>query len=107
MRPFRSTMSRGWRIDPGMRYRGVLKVMDYADFRQKLDVSAIDVPEPELFIEEGPPVFPVPNATHKSLVDGSTLKAAARRALPDYPLREVPFLPEGGIAPPSRKDCQI
>ena len=90
----------GWRVDPGMRYRGVLRVMDYTDFREKRNVSAIDVPEPELFIEEGPPVFPVANATHKSLVDGSTLESAARRALPDYPLREVPFPPEGDAAPP-------
>ena len=74
----------GWRVDPGMRYRNVVRVMDYSDFREK----RIDVPEPELFIEEGPPVFPVANATHKSLVDGSTLESAARRALPDYPLRK-------------------
>ena len=50
----------GWRVDPGMRYRGILRVMDYTDFRDKRNVSAIDVPEPELFIEEGPPVFPLP-----------------------------------------------
>ena len=90
----------GWRVDPGMRYRGILRVMDYTDFLEKRNVSAIEVPEPELFIEEGPPVFPVGNATHKSLVDGSTLESAARRALPDYPLREVPFPPEGDAAPP-------
>ena len=89
-----------WRVDPGMRYRGILRVMDYTDFREKRNVSAIDVPEPELLLEEGPPVFPVANATHKSLVDGSTLESAARRALPEYPLREVPFPPEGDTAPP-------
>ena len=50
-----------------------------------VNVNAMDVPEPELFIEEGPPVFPVANATHKSLVDGSTLESAARRALPENP----------------------
>ena len=81
-----------------MRY--VVRVMDYSDFREKRNVSAIDVPEPELFIEEGPPFFPIANATHKSLVDGSTLESAARRTLPDYPLREVPFPPEPGKAPP-------
>ena len=75
----------GWRVDPGMRYRNVVRVMDYTDFREKRNVNAIDVPEPELFIEEGPPVFPVANATHKSLVDGSTLESAARRALPAIP----------------------
>ena len=90
----------GWRVDPGMRYRNVVRVMDYTDFREKRNVNAIDVPEPELFIEEGPPFFPVANATHKSLVDGSTLESAARRALPDYPLREVPFPPDPRKAPP-------
>ena len=90
----------GWRFDPGMRYRNVVRVMDYTDFREKRNVNAIDVPEPELFIEEGPPVFPVANATHKSLVDGSTLESAARRALPDYALREVPLPPDPGKAPP-------
>ena len=59
--------------------------MDYADFREKRNVHTVDVPEPELFIEEGPPVFPVANATHKSLADGSTLESAARSALPDSP----------------------
>ena len=86
----------GWRVDPGIRYWGILRVMDYTTgFREKRNVSAIDVPEPELFIEEGPPVFPVANATNASLVDGSWvhLESAARRALPDYPLREVPFPP--------------
>ena len=61
----------GWRVDPGMMYRNVVRVVDYTDFREKRNVNAIDVPEPEFFIEEGPPVFPVANATHKSLVDGS------------------------------------
>ena len=76
--------------------------MDYADFREKRNVNAIDVPEPELFIEEGPPAFPVANATQKSLVDcrTSTLESVARRALPDYPLREIPFPPDPGKAPP-------
>ena len=60
----------GWRVDPGMRYCNVVRVMDYTDFREKRNVSAIDVPEPEFFIEEGPPLFPVANATQKSLVDG-------------------------------------
>ena len=88
-----------------MMYRNVVRVMDYADFREKRNVNAIDVPEPELFIEEGPPVFPVANATHKSLVDGSKLESAARRALPDYPLREVPFPPDPGKAtPPTPRD---
>ena len=46
----------GWRIDPGMRYRRVLKVMDYQSFRTNGNVTVHDVPEPELFVEEGDPV---------------------------------------------------
>ena len=85
----------GWRIDPGMRYRNVVRVLDYQEFRNKRNSNIIDVPEPELYIEDGPPVFPVANATHKSLVDGSVLEgAAAHGALPDIPLRDFPFPPE-------------
>ena len=63
--------------------------------------NIIDVPEPELYIEDGPPVFPVANATHKSLVDGSVLEgAAAHGALPDIPLRDFPFPPEDLGLPP-------
>ena len=91
----------GWRIDPGLRYREVVKVLDYQDFRNKRNSTVVEVPEPELFIEDGPPIFPVANATHKSLVDGSVLEgAAAHGALPDIPLREVPFPPEDLGLPP-------
>ena len=65
----------------------LLEVLDYQEFRNKRNSNIIDVPEPELYIEDGPPVFPVANATHKSLVDGSVLEgAAAHGALPDIPL---------------------
>ena len=93
----------GWRIDPGMRYRNVVRVLDYQEFRNKRNSNIIDVPEPELYIEDGPPVFPVANATHKSLVDGSVLEgAAAHGALPDIPLRDFPFPPEDLGLPPLR-----
>ena len=87
-----------------MRYRNVVRVLDYQEFRNKCNSNIVDVPEPELYIEDGPLVFPVANATRKSLVDGSVLeRAAARGALPDIPLREVPFPPEdSGL--PSLKD---
>ncbi|CAE6942204.1 RE1 [Symbiodinium sp. CCMP2592] len=89
----------GWRIDAGMRYRNVVKVLDYNDFRGKRNTSVHDVPEPELYIEDGPPIFPVANATRKALVDGSTLSAASG-ALPEIPLREIPFALES-IGPPA------
>ncbi|CAE7560940.1 RE1 [Symbiodinium natans] len=80
----------GWRIDAGMRYRGVTRVLDYHAFRNKREVSVIDVPEPELFVEEGEPIFPLANATRKALVDGTVLEGpAARSALPDFPVREA------------------
>ena len=86
-----------------MRYRNVVRVLDYQEFRNKRNSNIIDVPEPELYIEDGPPVFPVANATHKSLVDGSVLEgAAARGALPDIPLRDFPFPPEDLGLPPLR-----
>ena len=97
----------GWRIDAGMRYRNVVKVLDYQAFRNKRDVQVHDVPEPELFIEDGPPIFPVANATRKSLVDGSVLEgAAAKSALPEYSLREVPFPPSKDPVPPPLRDTK-
>ena len=88
-----------------MRYRNIARVMGYADFHEKRNLSAIDMPKPELFIEGVPPVFPVANAILKSLVDGSILESAIRRVWPDYLLRKVAFPPaagppDAGQAPP-------
>ena len=74
----------------GLRYRFVTKVLDYTEFRSKRNTLVVDVPQDELFIEEGPPVFPVANANRRALVEG-----AAEGELPDIPLKEVPFPPEG------------
>ena len=94
----------GWRIDAGMRYRNVVKVLDYNEFRGKRNTSVHDVPEPELYIEDGPPIFPIANATRKTLVDGSTLSATSG-ALPEIPLREIPFASAGiGLPDTSAQD---
>ena len=85
-----------WRIDPGMRYRGVLRVMDYILISVRNVMSRILMsPSPSGVSKRALLFFQSP-----TLVDGSTLESTARRALPDYPLREVPFPPEGGTAPP-------
>ena len=60
----------GWRLDAGMRYRFVTKVLDYAEFRAKRNTLVVDVPQDELFVEEGPPVFPVANANRRACVGG-------------------------------------
>ena len=49
----------GWRIDPGFRYRDVVRVLDYQEYRTGGGNSAVDVPEAEIFVPEGDPVFPV------------------------------------------------
>ena len=88
----------GWRIDPGLRYRDVVKVLDYQTFRTKGAATAIDVPEAELYIESGDPVFPVANARDKALKGGLD---GEKFEIPEIALQEVPFPPEGGIAAPS------
>ena len=89
----------GWRLDAGMRYRFATKVLDYAEFRAKRNTLVVDVPQDELFVEEGPPVFPVANANRRALVEG-----AAEGELPEIPLKEVPFPPEGSDdKPPPRE----
>ena len=82
----------GWRIDPGMRYRRVLKVMEYQSFRTNGNVTVHDVPEPELFVEEGDPVFPIAAAADQALRTGDG-------EVPEYAIRDVPFIPEGIPAP--------
>ena len=80
-----------------MRCRQVVRVLDYQKFRNKRNSNVVDVPEPELFIQDGPPVFPVANATRTSLVDGSVLEGAAAHGAH---LREVPFPPKELGLPP-------
>ena len=82
----------GWRIDPGMRYRRVLKIMDYQSFRTNGNVTVHDVPEPELFVEEGDPVFPIAAAADRALRTGDG-------EVPEHAIRDVPFIPEGIPAP--------
>ena len=92
------TLFLGWRIDPGLRYRDVVRVLDYQEFRTKGLGSSTDVPEAELYVEEGPPVFPLANARALALAHGGDPEKVA---LPDIALQEVPFPPDRGIAAPS------
>ena len=75
----------GWRIDPGLRYRGVLRVLDYQEYRTKKNALAVDVPQDELFVDPGLPCFPVSDVSE----------------FPEIDLRELSFPPEGGLAAPS------
>ena len=88
----------GWRIDPGFRYRNVLRVLDYQEYRTRGGNSAVDVPEAEIFVPEGDPVFPVGFSRHQALIRGDNPDDLK---LPEYALKDVPFLKEGGIASPS------
>ena len=47
----------GWRIESGFRYRYVARIMDYMDFKVSKHPNVLDVPEAEIYTEEGPPVF--------------------------------------------------
>ena len=77
----------GWRVDPGLRCRNVVKVMDYEAFRKDGSISVHDVPEPELFVEDGPPSFPIAAAADRVLHGGKTEGSDP----PPLPLREAPF----------------
>ena len=88
----------GWRIDPGFRYRNVLRVLDYQEYRARGGNSAVDVPEAEIFVPEGDPVFPVGFSRHQALIRGDNPDDLK---LPEYALKDVPFPKEGGIASPS------
>ena len=86
----------GWRVDPGLRYRDVVRILDYQTFRTKSAATAIDVPEAELYVEPGEPIFPVANAREKALKGGQD---GEKFVIPEIALQEVPFPPEGGIVP--------
>eukprot|EP00435_Cladocopium_sp_Y103_P064106 s119_g25.t1 len=88
----------GRRVDPGFRYREVVRVLDYLEYRTKSIASPIDVPESELFVEEGPPIFPIAHARDVALREGGNPDS---KVAPEIPLRELPFPPEGGMASPS------
>ena len=88
----------GWRIDSGLRYRNVTRILDYQEFRTRGSSCVADVPEPELFIPDGDPYFPIGFSKHQALVRGDDPEDIK---LPEIALKDVPFPPDGGIASPS------
>lgn len=88
----------GWRIDPGFRYKNVVRVLDYQEYRTRGGNSAVDVPEAEIFVPDGDPVFPIGFSRHQALIRGDNPDDLK---LPEYALKDVPFPKEGGIASPS------
>ena len=76
-----------------------MKVMDYQEFRTKSNALVVDVPEPELFIEEGNPIFPIAEAKRKALMGGKSEDDPLE--LKVYDLKEVPFPVDGGEPAPS------
>ena len=89
----------GWRIESGLRYRGVLKVLDYQEYRSKSNALVVDVPEPEIFVEEGEPIFPFAEAKRKALREGKA--EGDPLELNVYDLKEVPFPVDGSDPAPS------
>ena len=83
----------GWRLDSGWRYNDVVQVVDYDAWKNKTGHYAqpIDVPETELWVEEGPAVFPLAEARDMAL------KQAGAPVLPEVACKDLPFgevLPE-------------
>ena len=88
----------GWRIDSGFRYRYVTRILDYQEYRTKGSSIVVDVPEPELYLTDAAPTFPVGFSRHQALVRGDDPDDIK---LPELALKNVPFPLEGGIASPS------
>ena len=61
----------------------MVKVLDYQDFRTRRAIVVHDVPEAELFVEEGGPCLPVAAAAHKALRTGE-----AEGELPEVALKD-------------------
>ena len=78
--------------------------MDYMDFKVSKRPNVLDVPEAEIYTEEGPPIFPMASTKLRHLHGGSLgiLDDIAKLDMPDYPMKEVPFGEESkGAAPPT------
>ena len=60
----------GWRNEPGFSYRMVTYVLDLAKVKRKSGAwdDPFSVPEAELYVREGNPVFPLKNAAEQSLL---------------------------------------
>ena len=59
----------GWRFEHGLVYKKVTLVLDYNALQQKSGgyYNSISVPEQELYIPEGEPIFPLKAAADKAL----------------------------------------
>ena len=88
----------GWRIDSGLRYRYVTRILDYQEHRTRGSSFVADVPEAEICIPDGKPYFPIGFSKHQALVRGDDPDHVA---LPEIALKDVPFPRDGGIASPS------
>ena len=88
----------GWRFDSGFRYRYVVRILDYQEFRTRGASCVSDVPEPELYFPDGEAYFPVGFSKHQALVRGDNPDDVK---LPEIALQNVPFPPDGGLASPS------
>ena len=97
----------GWRIDAGFRYRYVVRVLDYMDYKVSEHINVQEVPEAEICVEDGPPCFPMASVKLAHLKGGSlgVLDDLARLDMPDIPMKEIPFGLEGADAvPPTPMD---
>jgi len=70
-------------------------VLDYQKYRTKKNALAVDVPQGELYVEPGPPCFPIAFARDMALKEG---RNASVSEFPEIELKELPFPPEGGVA---------
>ena len=59
----------GWRIEAGLRYRGVCKVLSYKALKDQSGSfgEPISVPEAELFVPNGDPSYPLRNIAEEAV----------------------------------------
>ena len=80
----------GWRIEPGGIYRSVTLVLDLEKLRLKAGAwtEPLSVPETELYVREGAPMFPLRNASEHAL-----LTFADQENVEDVDPLPIPFTP--------------
>ena len=59
----------GWRVEAGLKYRGVLKVLSYTALKNQTGNfwEPLSVPEPEIFVPNGEPTFPLRNIAEDAI----------------------------------------
>ena len=83
----------GWRVDSGLRYRGIIQVLDYEAVRTRAHLHWLprEVHEKEIFVAPIEHIeFPLANAAKQALKDMTEVDHELRKAGSDEAINQNP-----------------